>query len=96
MPTPFEKDLEFVQLLCNPEYLKWLYSEKHFEKESFRKYLKYLEYFKRPEYSKFVIYPQCIAILEILTHERADEFLSNDQFYAKLEEGQHLMWRFRS
>lgn len=96
MPTAFERDLEFVQLLCNPEYLKWLHSEKYFERQGFREYLRYLEYFKSPKYSKFMIYPQCIPILEILNHERACEFLSNDHFYAKLEEGEQFMWRFRS
>lgn len=95
MASIFEKDLEFIQLLCNPEYLKWLHNEKYFEMQSFRDYLKYLEYFKSPEYSKFLIYPQCIAILEILNHENADDFLSNDQFYDSLEVGEQFMWRFQ-
>ncbi|ELA42350.1 uncharacterized protein VICG_00448 [Vittaforma corneae ATCC 50505] len=95
MKSIFEKDLEFIQLLCNPEYLKWLHNERYFERSDFREYLRYLEYFKDTKYSKFLMYPQCIAILDILNSEKAFDFLSNDKFYSKLDESQQQMWRFR-
>lgn len=91
----FEKDLEFIQLLCNPEYLKWLYSEKYFLDPEFIKYLKYLLYFKNEKYSKFLIYPQCIPILELLLQEDSNSFLSEESFYSKLADDQHSIWKNR-
>lgn len=95
MVSVFEKDLEFIQLLCNPEYIKWLHSEKYFENNDFKEYLKRLEYFKDPKYSKFLVYPQSIAILDILNGEKSDEYLSNDSFYKNLEEAQVNLWKLR-
>lgn len=95
MRSVFEKDLEFIQLLCNPEYLKWLHNERYFGRDDFQEYLKYLEYFKDARYSKFLIYPQCLAILDMLNSEKALDFLSDDKFYLKLDECQQRMWKLR-
>ncbi len=94
--STFEKELEFIQLLCNPEYLKWLYSEKYFIKQDFKNYLKYLLYFKNEIYLKFLIYPQCIPILEILIRDDAISVLSEDSFYSKLANDQNGIWRNRN
>lgn len=93
MSTLFEKELEFVQLLCNPEYLRWLYREGYFARDDFKGYLRYLLYFKTPEYSKFLVYPQCIPILEKLVQEDILKELAEDGFYTRLAEGQLGMWR---
>ena len=92
----FEKELEFIQLLCNPEYLKWLYSEKYFSRQDFQEFLKYLLYFKTEKYLKFLIYPQCIPILELLVREDAVLFLSEESFYSKLADDQHCIWKNRT
>lgn len=91
----FIRELEFVQLLCNPEYLKWLYGEKYFSDSNFRNFLKYLMYFKKPEYQKFLIYPQCIPILEILLDDNVGDFLSEDSFYTRLSDVQYSIWKHR-
>lgn len=95
MPSVFEKDLEFVQLLCNPEYLRWLNNEKYFLRDDFKAYLKYLLYFSDQKYYKFLTYPQCIFILEILNKENVLDILSTDSLYIKLAEQQHSMWKYR-
>ena len=89
----FVKELEFVQLLCNPEYLKWLYSEKYFSNPDFKSFLKYLLYFKNPNYIKFLIYPQCIPILELMIDDKVNDLLSEDSFYTQLADIQHSIWK---
>lgn len=96
MSTLFEKELEFVQLLCNPEYLRWLYKEGHFARSDFKDYLRHLLYFKDPKYSRFLVYPQCIPILEKLIQEDILKELSEDSFYTKLSESQLYVWRNRT
>lgn len=96
MSTLFEKELEFVQLLCNPEYLRWLYKEGYFARDDFKGYLEHLLYFKDPMYSKFLVYPQCIPILEKLVQKDILKELSEDSFYSKLSESQFYIWRSRA
>lgn len=95
MSSRFEKELEFVQLLCNPEYIRWLYNEGYFEKQDFIDFLNYLLYFKDKKYSKFLTYPQCLIILEILIDKNIKEKLGDDNFYKKLGEDQIVLWRNR-
>lgn len=79
MPTRFEKELEFVQLLSNPHYLHYLSKNNYFKDNDFREYLKYLEYWCMEPYINFLIYPQCLIILEALNTN--EEFVNqlNDQ-----------------
>lgn len=93
MKSVFEKDLEFIQLLCNPEYLRWLYNERYFEKAEFKEYLKYLEYFKKPEFLIFLLYPQCIQILEQLLSPEVYILLEDEDFYTKLSNNQYFCWK---
>lgn len=55
--TRFEIELEFVQCLANPFYLNYLAQSKCLQDESFLRYLEYLDYWRKPEYIKFLIYP---------------------------------------
>ena len=50
----FELELEFVQCLANPEYLNWLAQTQHFDDAAFVKFLAYLQYWHRPEYSHYI------------------------------------------
>lgn len=88
----FEQDLEFVQLLCNPDYLRWLVQEGCFESQEFKEYLRYLEYWRTPEYSRFLTYPQCLVVLKYLNSEDADDLLNNESFFVGLGEQQHFVW----
>ncbi|KAI4324890.1 hypothetical protein MLD38_030334 [Melastoma candidum] len=62
----FLLELEFVQCLANPTYIHYLAQNRYFEDEAFIGYLKYLMYWKRPEYVKFIMYPHCLYFLELL------------------------------
>ncbi|KAK2196070.1 bifunctional Mediator complex [Babesia duncani] len=74
----FECELEFVQCLSNAYYLKFLSKEGYFKDERFLAYLLYLQYWRQPDYVKYVKYPYCIAILELLLDKSFIETLSND------------------
>ena len=59
-------ELEFVQNLSNPKYLSYLAQNKYFQDASFMEFLKYLRYFKEPEYLRHLIFPVCIPFLDAL------------------------------
>lgn len=50
----FELELEFVQALANPFYLHSLAQQNILSQPTFINYLKYLQYWKEPEYAKFI------------------------------------------
>jgi mediator of RNA polymerase II transcription subunit 31 len=62
----FLLELEFIQCLANPTYIHYLAQNRYFEDEAFIGYLKYLQYWQRPEYIKFIMYPHCLYFLELL------------------------------
>ncbi|KAK9832257.1 hypothetical protein WJX74_004470 [Apatococcus lobatus] len=51
----FVLELEFVQSLASPGYLQWLSQNRYFENSAFLSYLDYLQYWKQPKYSKFLV-----------------------------------------
>ena len=69
-------DFEFVQNLANIGYLQYLAVNKYFAQETFMNYLKYLRYWKEPEYSRMLVFPQCLAFLDAL--------IDNEQFRQEL------------
>lgn len=91
----FEKELEFVQLLCNPDYVKWLYEQGYFEEQSFKDLLKHLLYWKENTYKRYLTYPYCLNILEILNSENILEILKDESFYAKISQEQFVLWKNR-
>lgn len=95
MVSVFERDAEFIQLLCNPEYIRWLYSMNYFTDPKFIDYLKYLRYFRQPEYIKYLVYPQAVVILDFLLEEDITAKLENDTFCASLGQNQYYMWKHR-
>ena len=62
----FIADMEFVQALCNVRYLHYLSINKYFADPAFMAYLEYLQYWKRPEYSRLLQFPQCLKFLDVL------------------------------
>uniref|UniRef100_A0A5B7BTX5 Mediator of RNA polymerase II transcription subunit 31 n=1 Tax=Davidia involucrata TaxID=16924 RepID=A0A5B7BTX5_DAVIN len=86
----FLLELEFVQCLANPIYIHYLAQNRYFEDEAFIGYLKYLQYWQRPEYLKFIMYPHCLYFLELLqnanfrsamAHPGNKELAHRQQFY---------------
>lgn len=45
---------QFVQMLANPRYLNHLATQKLFDNEEFVAYLEYLQYFRQPEYIRYL------------------------------------------
>ncbi|KAL1413669.1 suppressor of hpr1 [Vanrija albida] len=62
----FQSELEFVQCLANPLYLHELHVQRYFDDPAFLNYLEYLDYWRKPEYVRFIIYPTCLAYLQLL------------------------------
>ncbi|KAI5081782.1 hypothetical protein GOP47_0001525 [Adiantum capillus-veneris] len=67
-----------------------LAQNRYFEDDSFVGYLKYLEYWQRPEYAKFIVYPHALFFLELLqnphfrsamAHPANKELAHRQQFY---------------
>ena len=54
-PYPHMLTTQFVQCLAHPMYLHELFRQQYFEQEEMLNYLKYLEYWRRPEYVKFIV-----------------------------------------
>ncbi|KAL6062158.1 Mediator of RNA polymerase II transcription subunit 31 [Balamuthia mandrillaris] len=86
----FLMELEFVQTLANPEYLHFLALQRFFQDKAFVNYLKYLLYWKQPQYAKYLVYPHCLFFLDQLQsehfrnellHRPCIEFIHSQQFY---------------
>ena len=88
----FIQDLEFVQCLSNPNYLKFLSSSGYFDDEEFINYLKYLLYFKKPEYMKYLTYGNCLLFLDLLQYKEFREQLKiNNYIQFPTENGIQVM-----
>ncbi|PHT66838.1 Mediator of RNA polymerase II transcription subunit 31 [Capsicum annuum] len=73
-----------------PSPCAYLAQNRYFEDEAFIGYLKYLQYWQRPEYIKFIMYPHCLFFLELLqnpafrnamAHPANKEVAHRQQFY---------------
>ncbi|TKY88155.1 hypothetical protein EX895_002865 [Sporisorium graminicola] len=65
----FSRDLEFLSSLANPYYLNHLALTGVFSSAAFKRYLKYLDYFRHPRYVKYLQYPQALHFLDLLQNE---------------------------
>ncbi|GFE52891.1 mediator of RNA polymerase II transcription subunit 31 [Babesia ovis] len=88
----FEAELEFVQCLANPHYLHFLSKAGYFEDQRFRAYIVYLQYFRQPEYIKYVKYPYCIRVLELLLDDSFVHSLSNPMAIQAIEQQLMAHW----
>ncbi|OIR58457.1 MAG: Mediator of RNA polymerase II transcription subunit 31 [Amphiamblys sp. WSBS2006] len=76
----FELELEFVQTLANPGYLRHIIQKGCLEDERFLGYLRYLAYFKRKEYICFIEYPDCLEVLDLLLLDETRRALIEDEY----------------
>jgi mediator of RNA polymerase II transcription subunit 31 len=94
--TRFLVELEFVQCLANPHYLRWLATEGYLRDEKFIRYLEYLQYWKKPEYAKFIIYPHCLRFLDLLQHEEIRvHLIENSRYSLEIADQQFYHWLYR-
>ena len=92
----FYIELEFVQNLSNPKYLNHLAQSGYFEQEGFINFLKYLRYWKNPEYIKHLIFPQCLAFLDALIENPSfRRELALPQFVEFVHQQQGCHWMYR-
>ncbi|KAL9187455.1 hypothetical protein ACHAXT_001558 [Thalassiosira profunda] len=71
-PNRFELELEFVQSLASPAYLHHLATSGVLHQQSFLDFLRYLRYWKQPQYAKYLLYPHCLYFLDLLVPPDAD------------------------
>eukprot|EP00033_Pygsuia_biforma_P002988 GCRY01003289.1.p1 GENE.GCRY01003289.1~~GCRY01003289.1.p1 ORF type:complete len:138 (+),score=4.85 GCRY01003289.1:105-518(+) len=89
----FQMELEFVNALCNPEYLSYLAQAQYFSDPCFVRYLKYLLYFKQPEYAQFVVYPEALYFLDLLQKEAFRNQLGNSAVSEFIHTQQLWHWK---
>lgn len=90
----FEVELEFVQSLSNPNYLNFLAQRGFFKTKEFTNYLKYLLYWKEPHYAKYLRYPQCLHMLELLQYDDFKKELVNTPCSKFIEDQMLLHWQY--
>ncbi|KAJ3121816.1 hypothetical protein HK100_012226, partial [Physocladia obscura] len=86
-------ELEFVQCLANPKYLQFLAQHQYFNDPAFLNYLKYLLYWKQPEYAQLVIYPYCLEILEYLQHESFRKAVALESTVQLIHQKEYFHWQ---
>jgi len=91
----FEMELEFVQLLGHPSYVQFLAQYKYFEDAGFLEYLKYLQYWKAPEYAKFIKFPYSLFVLDrVVNDEHFREDCKTNAFRDMLHQQIISHWSF--
>lgn len=80
LPTRWEIELEFVQSLCNLQYLNYLAQNQYLTNELFVNYLEYLNYWTQPQYAKHLVYPNCLHILKLLQNPDFRKNIANVEF----------------
>ncbi|CAJ0937055.1 unnamed protein product, partial [Mesorhabditis belari] len=90
----FEIECEFVQSLANPHYLNFLSQRGYFKEDYFVNYLKYLLYWKRPEYARCLKYPQCLFMLEALQEKEFREALESTANAKFIEDQLIFQWHY--
>ncbi|KAJ0961818.1 hypothetical protein J5N97_029646 [Dioscorea zingiberensis] len=90
----FLLELEFVQCLANPMYIHYLAQNRYFEDEAFIGYLKYLQYWQRPEYVKYIMYPHCLFFLELLQNANFRNAMAHPGNKELAHRQQYYYWKF--
>jgi len=92
----FLLDLEFLQALANPEYLKFIAQDerKFLDQAEFIEYLKYLRYWHRPEYVKYITYPHALQVLDLLQDEVFRKSLPSNEALNLFAHQQQLHWQY--
>ncbi|KAG2128517.1 SOH1 family protein [Suillus bovinus] len=89
----FELELEFVQSLANPYYLRSLAQENILDQPAFVNYLEYLMYWKEKDYARFIRYPHALHHLDLLQHARFRSEMKKDEWREYLSQMQYDHWR---
>jgi len=91
----FLMELEFVQCLANPLYLHLVLAQgRYFQDNCFINYLKYLLYWKRQPYVKYIVYPHCLRFLELLQEDSFRKALTDPKFVDCIHQQQYYHWQY--
>ena len=71
----FCTELEVLHSLANPSYLNFLAISGYLQDARFLAFLKYLQYWKKENYRKYILYPIVLEILDMLLS--SEEFREN-------------------
>lgn len=84
----------FLYKLNISSFLVLVLAQRGFFKDgTFVNYLKYLLYWKEPEYAKFLKYPMCLYFLDLLQYEHFRRELVNAQCAKFIDDQQILLWQ---
>ncbi|KMZ63454.1 Mediator of RNA polymerase II transcription subunit 31 [Zostera marina] len=86
-------ELEFVQCLANPIYIHHLAQNQYFEDEAFVRYLKYLQYWQKPQYITLIMYPHCLYFLELLQNESFRSAMAHPSYKELVHQQQFYFWK---
>lgn len=65
----------------------------YFKDPNFVNYLKYLIYWKKPEYAKFIKYPMCLYFLDLLQSEEFRRKIVTAQCCKFIDDQAILLWQ---
>lgn len=86
-------EMEFVQNLCNAKYLHHLSQHRYLKDDKFLAFLRYLRYWKEPQYLRLLAFPQCLAFLDaLIDNESFRKELAVAQFAEFVHQQQGSSW----
>lgn len=65
---------------------------KYLESEEFLNYLNYLEYWRKPENAKYLIYPNCLHVLTLLKEPRFRQEISRADVAKMFMDDFYMTW----
>ena len=89
----FKMELEFLCCLVRLDYIEDLYKKGYFYQPSFRRFLKYMLYWTRPEYARYVIFPQSLHNLKLLQDDSFINLLGSHERCNNLEYYHCNLWQ---
>jgi len=73
------QDIEFIQMLGNMDYIRYIVKHGYLKDGSFLEYVRYLTYLQSPCYSHFMTYPHTLGFLSILCDKEVQVMLVEDE-----------------
>ncbi|CDZ96980.1 Transcriptional regulator SOH1 [Phaffia rhodozyma] len=90
----FELELEMMLSLANPHYLLELSSTGYLDSEPFMNFVEYLAYWEKPEFARFIIYPNALHHRRLLLKPLFRQALKTQghALVQKLADAQYEHW----
>ncbi len=90
----FVVELEFVELLSNVRYLQHLAQSGLLEDDRLIRYLEYLQYWRRPEYVRYIQHPHALYFLEMLLKPEFRKRMTDPGYVDLVHDNQYWHWRY--